>query len=99
MNDIENIMKEYIQTASVSEKVSSLGPNANIPQQNELKKELLRSFMDSIKQSAAEAIVSQQKQEAEQVIEMKKLEEEKEVKDPIDDLKLDDLPVDLVDVK
>lgn len=99
MNDIENIMKEYIQTASVSEKVSTLGQNGNPTQQNELKKELLRSFMDSIKQSAAEAIVSQQKQEAEQVIEMKKIEEEKEVVDPVDDLKLEDIPVDLVDIK
>ena len=91
MNDLEKIVKEYLETANISEKVSPMNPQSN-EEQKALKLELLKSFMTHIKESAAEAIVSQQKQQVEREIELKKDDPEL---DQVPDITPDDIPENL----
>lgn len=71
MNDVEGIMREYLETQNISSKFEQAKITGTDEEQKQLKKELMKSFMDSMKQTAAEAIVSTQKQEVQQQIDLK----------------------------
>lgn len=111
-NDLEGLMKEYIETINISERLPKANPLNNDEERNKMKADMVKSFMDSLKASASKAIVSQQQIEAEHRNELNQINTEQEIQnadiipsvevkvpDIIADIDLPGLPEELTDEK
>ena len=78
MDELDRICQEYLAAAPVAQAVSSNPLMASNEEKEKVKSEILKAFVDGIKQSAANAIVIQKENETKNLLEMQKLDEEKQ---------------------
>lgn len=99
MDELDRICQEYLAAAPVAQAVSSNPLMASNEEKEKVKSEILKAFVDGIKQSAANAIVIQKENETKNLLEMQKLDEEKQAieatsnkqKEPVEQKKPDTL--------
>jgi hypothetical protein len=102
MNDTESILKEYLDTQNISQKFEQSRVTGTDEEAKQLKMELLRSFMDTMKKTAVSAIISQKEIENGHTLE--KLDEDSKLevvtfkKTSTPDLELEDIPEDLLKI-